>query len=316
MSDYLKEHKKRVLLTGGNGLVGKNIQNHVKAKEWDIIAPPRKELDLMDAVSVYHWLEKYKPYLIIHAAGLVGGIKANIANSVDFLDTNLVIGRNIIMGAKDCNVMNFINLGSSCMYPKSISGSLTEDMLMTGKLEQTNEGYALAKLLTTKLCQYINQINIKMQYKTLIPCNIYGKHDNFDPINAHLLPAIINKIHRAKIDKLGTVTIWGKGDARREFLYAEDLADAILRAADDMKKVPSIMNIGVGLDHTVNEYYKMVAEVLNWQGKFEHDLNMPVGISQKLNSIQKQIEWGWVPQTPLKVGIKKVYSYFLENPVQ
>jgi GDP-L-fucose synthase len=227
-----------------------------------------------------------------------------------------MIGRNILMAAKDCEVINFINLGSSCMYPKSNSKALTEDMLMTGELESTNEGYALAKLLTTKLCQLISKSNRKMLYKTLIPCNIYGEYDNFDPLSAHLLPAIIRKIHHAKVNKLNTVTIWGEGNARREFLYAKDLADAILTAAFDMDQVPTIMNIGVGIDHSINDYYKIVAEILDWNGDFKHDLNMPVGVSRKLNSIQRQIKWGWMPQTPLKIGIKKTYTYFLESSDQ
>jgi len=304
---------KKILLTGGSGLVGKNIQEHPSASRWKILAPTRKDLDLTDFSSVSQWVKKHRPDIIIHAAGLVGGIKANIQDPLKFLDVNASIGRNIIMVARNCNVSKFINLGSSCMYPKSIQGPLTEEKLMAGKLEPTNEGYALAKLFTTKLCQYISEENSNMHYKTLIPCNIYGKYDNFNLETAHLLPSIIQKIHTAKVNNLNTVSVWGDGTARREFLYAEDLADAILLAVEDLHKIPNIMNIGFGLDYSVNEYYETVAEVLHWKGTLERDLSMPVGMTQKLNAIDRQKKWGWTAQTSLKIGIKRTYQYFLES---
>ena len=308
-----KPKMKKILLTGGNGLVGRNIQEHSSADKWEILAPSRKELDLTDLSSVSQWVKKHQPDIIIHAAGLVGGIKANIQDPINFLDVNLSMGRNIIMVARDCNVTKLINLGSSCMYPESIHSPLAEEQLMTGKLEPTNEGYALAKLFTTKLCQYISTENSNMHYKTLIPCNIYGKYDNFNLETAHLLPAVIQKIHTAKADNLNTVSVWGDGTARREFLYAEDLADAILFAVEGLHKMPNIMNIGFGLDYSVNEYYKAVAEILNWEGTLEHDLSMPIGMKQKLNAIDRQKKWGWTAQTSLEVGIKKTYQYFLES---
>ena len=217
------------------------------------------------------------------------------------------------MVARDCNVTKLINLGSSCMYLESINSPLTEAKLIAGKLEPTNEGYALAKLFTTKLCQYISNENSNMHYKTLIPCNIYGKYSNFNLETAHLLPSIIQKIHTAKVNNLNTVYIWGDGTARREFLYAEDLADAILLAVEDLHKIPNIMNIGFGLDYSVNEYYKIVAETLNWKGTWEHDLSKPSGMKQKLNAIERQKKWGWTAQTSLKIGIKKTYNHFLET---
>ncbi len=304
---------KKILLTGGSGLVGKNIREHPSADKWEILAPTRGDLDLTDLSSVSQWVRKHRPDIIIHAAGLVGGIKANIQDPLKFLDVNASVGRNIIMAAKDCNVSKLINLGSSCMYPKSIQGPLTEEKLMEGKLEPTNEGYALAKLFTTKLCQYISEESSNMYYKTLIPCNIYGKHDNFNLETAHLIPAIIQKIHTAKVNNLSTVKIWGDGTARREFLYAEDLAGAILRAAEDLHKIPNIMNIGFGLDYSVNEFYETVADVLGWRGSLERDLSMPVGMTQKLNGIDRQKKWGWKAQTSLKTGIKRTYQYFLES---
>ena len=305
--------KKKILLTDGSKLVGGNIREHASADKWEILAPTRKELDLTDLSAVSQWVKKHQPEMIIHSAGLVGGIKANIQNPVEFLDVNVSIGRNIIMLARDCNVTKLINLGSSCMYPESINSPLTEENLMAGKLEPTNEGYASATLFTTKLCQHISNENSNMHYKTLIPCNIYGKHGNFNLDTAHLLPSIIQKIHTAKVDNLNTACIWGDGTARREFLYAEDSVDAILLAVKDLHKIPNVMNIGFGFDYSVNEYYQIVAETLNWEGTWEHNLSKPASMKQKLNDIERQKEWGWTGQTSLKIGIKKPYQCFLES---
>jgi GDP-L-fucose synthase len=199
------------------------------------------------------------------------------------------------------------------MYLHSIDSPLTEDRLMTGELEPTNEGYALAKLFTAKLCQYIRQENPSMIYKTLIPCNIYGKHDNFDPETSHLVPAIIQKIHNAKINNLKFIDVWGDGTVRREFLYAGDLADAILLAVEDLDAIPDLMNLGFGSDYSINEYYQIIADIMNWKGIFKHDLDMPTGMRQKLNAIGLQRKWGWAAQISLRQGIEITYQYFLES---
>tara|TARA_B100000242_G_C42826442_1_gene383985 strand:+ start:66 stop:671 length:606 start_codon:yes stop_codon:yes gene_type:complete len=199
------------------------------------------------------------------------------------------------------------------MYPKQTNGDLSEDKLMKGKLEPTNEPYAIAKLFTTKLCQYINKESANRNFKTLIPCNIYGKFDNFLPETSHLIPAIIQKIHAAKLENHRTVVIWGDGTARREFMYASDLAEAILLAADDIKRIPDIMNLGLGKDYSVNEYYMLIAKILKWEGSFKHDLTMPVGMARKLCDIKKQKAWGWFAPTPLSVGIDETYRYYMEN---
>jgi GDP-L-fucose synthase len=243
----------------------------------------------------------------------VGGIKANIQNPVRFLEENVTMGRNVLMGARDCNVRHLVNLGSSCMYPHSIDSPLSEDLLLKGELEPTNEGYALAKLFTSKLCQYIHQENPDMKYKTLIPCNLYGKYDKFDQESSHLVAAIIQKVHNAKIANSKFIDVWGDGTARREFMYAGDLADAILLAAEDLDSVPDVMNVGFGSDYSINEYYELVASIIDWKGELKHNLNMPVGVRQKLNAINLQRKWGWTAQVSLRQGIEKTYQYFLES---
>ena len=310
---FLRKLKKSILLFGGSGLVGRNIQEHDRAGDWNIVAPTRREVDLMDAKSVQHFIKKQKPDLIIHAAGLVGGIQANVANPIKFLDENLVMGRNIIMAAYECAVPELINLASSCMYPVKGLQPFSEEAILTGDLEPTNEGYALAKIVGTRLCQYINSKNLNLQYKTIIPCNIYGRHDKFDTNSSHLIAAIISKIHNAKERREGKVWIWGAGTARREFIYAGDVADAILFAASDLSVVPEVVNIGIGSDYSIKEYYEVVKEVLSWDGEFKYDKSKPVGMEQKLSNLSRQKIWGWKAKTPIKEGIKYTYDFFLES---
>lgn len=310
--------KPRVILTGGSGMVGKNILEHKLASFFQILAPSRKELDLLDAKATQYFFYQTKPDFVIHAAGRVGGIQDNISNPVDFLVTNIDLGRNVIMAAYNSNVPRLINLASSCMYPRNAVNPLSEKLVLQGELEPTNEGYALSKIFSTRLCEYINYEKkiigkSKTRYKTLIPCNLYGRHDKFEPQHSHLIPAIIHKIHQAKKQGLENVDIWGDGTARREFMYASDLAHAILQALLDYDKLPNIMNIGIGHDYSINEYYITVADVIDWHGKFIHDLTKPIGMKQKLIDINLQLNWGWKPATSLKSGITSTYQNYLER---
>lgn len=305
--------RQKILLTGGAGMVGNNILEHPLAGQWEIVAPRRAELDLTNYQQTEDYLRKTQPDVVIHAAGRVGGIQANMAHPVDFLVTNLDVGRNIILAARAVGVKKLINLASSCMYPRDAKNPLTEDLILKGELEPTNEGYALAKVFATRLCQYIMRETPECQYKTLIPCNLYGRHDKFSPEHSHLIPAIIHKIHTAKMSGADTVDIWGDGTARREFMYAGDLADAVLRAVDNFETVPELMNIGLGHDYSINEYYAAAAQVVGWQGQFTHDLSKPVGMKQKLVSVERQTAWGWSAKSSLHDGISKTYSYYLKN---
>ena len=304
---------KRLFLTGGGGMVGQNIQAHESAKNWDILAPTSAELDLTDPKAVRSYIKKNKPDLVVHAAGRVGGIQANFADQVGFLDSNNVISRNVIMGTWSEGVRSLINLGSTCMYPAAAPNPLSEDMILAGPLEATNEGYALAKIMAMRLCSYINREDPKASFKTLVPCNLFGPHDKFHPECSHLLPAIIHKVHQAKIEGAPNVEIWGNGKARREFMYAPDLADAVLRAATDIETCPDLINIGLGHDFTINEYYSEVADVIDWQGKFTYDLTRPVGMKQKLCDTRRATEWGWIAPTSLRFGIEETYKFYCER---
>ena len=303
----------KLLITGGSGMVGQNILNHPFAKSWKIFAPSSNELNLANTLECEKYISNKMPNLIIHCAGKVGGIKANIDEPVEFLDKNIMIGRNVIMGARLAGVKNLINLASTCIYPRLAENPLNEEQILKGELEPTNEGYALAKIFSTRLCEYIRREDPTYQYKTLIPCNLYGLYDKFDPNKSHLVPAIIHKIHQAKMSNKPSVEIWGDGNARREFMYSADLADAVFNAANNMEILPNKINIGVGNDYTINEYYKTIAEVLGWNGVFTHDLSKPVGMMRKLSDTSLQSNWGWKPKTSLKNGLTKTYQYYLES---
>ena len=302
-----------LLLTGGGGMVGRNLQAHDAAADWTVLAPRSAELDLTDADAVAAYMESHKPDMVIHAAGRVGGIQANMAHPVAFLEENIAIGRNVIMAARQAGVQKLINLASTCMYPAAAPNPLREEMILTGPLEPTNEGYAIAKIMAMKLCDYVRAEDASAQYKTLIPCNLYGLHDKFDPNHSHLLPAIIHKVHQAKVNNAPTVEIWGDGTARREFMFAGDLADAVWKAAGDLDALPGAMNVGLGHDHSINDYYATVAEVIGWQGAFTHDLDRPVGMKRKLCDTTRQTAWGWQAPTSLRDGIAATYRHYLEH---
>lgn len=301
----------RVLLTGGSGMVGKNVLEHPRADGFEFVAPRRAELDLRDYDAVEVYLRRLKPEIVVHAAAKVGGIQANVREPVSFLLENLDIGRNVIWAARTCGVPRLINLGSSCMYPRNAPNPLNEDAILQGELEPTNEGYALAKIVAARLCQYIRHEAPGFAYKTVIPCNVYGRYDKFDPAHSHLVAAVIHKLHAAKESGADEVDIWGDGTARREFMYAGDLADFLIAALERLDSLPEMVNAGVGTDHTVDEYYEVAARAIGYSGRFRHDLGKPVGMARKLVSTARADAWGWRACTSLEDGIAKTYDYYL-----
>ncbi|MDC0424642.1 GDP-L-fucose synthase [Candidatus Pelagibacter ubique] len=305
--------KKIILLTGGSGMVGSNIINHNFSQNYKILSPTSSDLNLLNYKDLEDYIKFNKPELVIHAAGIVGGIKANINYPVRFLVENMQMGLNILMASKTQKVKKFINLSSSCMYPKNASNPLLEDSILKGELEPTNEGYALSKITSTRLCEYISREDSSFLYKTVIPCNLYGKYDDFSYENSHMIPGVIKKIHDAKNKNLEFVNIWGDGLARREFMYAADIADFIYYAVENFNKMPQNINVGLGLDYSIIEYYKIIADVIGYKGKFNHDMTKPTGMKRKLIDDQRLSEFGWSHQTSLETGIKETYKYFLDE---
>lgn len=302
-----------ILVTGGTGMVGRNLLDLANARQVDIVAPSSSELDLRNFDAVRGFLREVQPACVVHAAGRVGGIQANIREPVAFLVDNWDMGRNLLMAAREAGVRRVINLGSSCMYPRNSPEALREDEVLTGQLEPTNEGYAIAKCAVARLGDYISRESPECHYKTLIPCNLYGKYDKFDPKHSHLVPAIVHKLHEAKTAGREEVDIWGDGKARREFLYATDLADAILTFANRFDELPGLLNIGLGHDYEVNEYYQAAAEVVGYSGHFVHDLTKPVGMSRKLVDVGRATNLGWVAKTSLVDGLRATYDYYLNQ---
>lgn len=304
---------KRILLTGANGMVGKNILEHPLANGFEFLTPNSQELNLLNQQQVKDYLKTNNPDMIIHAAGRVGGIQANMAHPVAFLVDNMQMGLNLIQSAYDLEIPRLMNMSSSCMYPRAAANPLVEELILKGELEPTNEGYALAKIASTRLCEYIVRESPELQYKTVIPCNLYGRHDKFDPKHSHMIPAVIKKIYDAKQKQQPTIDIWGDGTARREFMYAGDLADFVFYAIEHYEKMPQNINVGLGHDYTINEYYQAIASVIGYQGEFVHDLTKPVGMKQKLIDDTKLKAFGWQFKTSLNEGIEQTLKFYTEN---
>ena len=303
----------RVFLTGGSGMVGRNILEHPYSRKHQILSPCSAKLNLLDRNAVYKALSEWMPDVIVHAAGQVGGIQANMSNPIRFLQDNLDMGVNVIAAANSLGIPNLLNLSSSCMYPKDASNPLTEDMILTGALEPTNEGYALAKIVTTRLCEYISRENESKNYKTVIPCNLYGPYDKYDPQHSHMIPAVIHKLHEAKENGVRIVDIWGDGEARREFMSARDLAEFIYYAIDHYQNMPQNLNVGLGVDYSIKEYYQVIASVVGYKGKFQYDISKPVGMKQKLMDDSGLNDFGWHPKISLKEGLVDAYQFYKDK---
>ena len=302
---------KTVLITGATGMVGRNAAETLNSSGFNVLTPTREELDLMNFEEVNKYFKSNQIDSVLHAAGLVGGIQANIERPYSFLYTNAQIALNVINASIEARIERLINLGSSCMYPKNCQDELTEDLILTGPLESTNEGYAIAKIMSSKLCDYaLSQFGLN--YKTFIPCNLYGKYDNFHPVRSHMIPAVIRKIHEAS--KLDTpVEIWGTGEVRREFMFVEDLVDFVVWSFNHYDELPSLINVGLGFDYSIIEYYQAIANVIGFNGEFTYNLSKPEGMKRKLCSVKKQHELGWRPKHSLEEGLEKTYKFYLQH---
>jgi len=302
----------KIMLTGATGMVGRNIMDTVP-EDVELLAPTHKELDLLNTSATRAYIEEQLPDVIIHAAGVVGGIEANMHFPVRFLTLNTMMGQNVVLGARDAGVPYLINLGSSCMYPRDFQQPLEESYLLQGELEPTNEGYALAKIYTQRLCSYVMREKSGLCYKTLIPCNLYGKYDKFYPPVSHMVPAVIRRLHQAVCDNMRIVPIWGTGEARREFMYAADLAHFIWFSLGKIGDLPEVMNVGLGTDYSIETYYREIAVVVGYGGEFSHDTSKPEGMKQKLVDTSAQQSLGWMPPTSLTEGLKATYNWYLAN---
>lgn len=305
---------KTLLITGASGMVGRNVKENAGASEYALLTPTSSELNLLDKNAVEAYIKAKKPDIVVHCAGLVGGIMANMQNLAKFLTHNAYMGLNLINACQQNGVKRFLNLASSCMYPKNATNPLKEEMILQGAFEPTNEGYALAKVLSTRLCEYISKADESYLYKTIIPCNLYGKYDKFDTQNAHMIPAVIARVYKAKLNGVKEIAIWGDGKAKREFMYAQDLADFVFCALKNFNALPQNLNVGSNKEYSIDEYYHAIAKVLEFDGKFTHDLSKPAGMQQKCVDDTLLRAFGWQAKTTLEEGIKKTYEYYLTLP--
>jgi len=301
-----------IYVAGHRGMVGSAVVRRLeKAGFTNILTRSRSELDLTDRNAVREFFSTAKPAYVVDAAAKVGGIVANNEQPVEFLLQNLAIQNNIIEAAADFDTCKFLFLGSSCIYPKMAPQPISEDSLLTGPLEPTNEAYAIAKIAGIRLCQYY----VRQKGKNFIsgmPTNLYGPNDNFDLHTSHVLPALIRKVHEAKVAGNKEYVVWGTGTPRREFLHVDDLADACFFLLENYDS-PEFVNIGCGEDVSIRELAETVCEVLGFQGELVFDTTKPDGTPRKLLDMSKLNSLGWKPSIGLRDGIRDAYAWFLAN---
>jgi GDP-L-fucose synthase len=301
-----------VFVAGHRGLVGSAIVRHLEQKPGlELLTKSRKELDLRDLQVVEQFLKAAKPEVVVIAAAKVGGIQANYQFPVEFLLENLEIQNTLIAASFLAGVKKLVFLGSSCIYPRLAPQPISEDALLTGPLEVTNEPYALAKIAGIKLCQaYARQYGAN--FISVMPTNIYGPNDNFDLQNSHVLAALLRKAHEAKVSGKASIVVWGTGAPRREFLHSEDLADAVAFLIEHYDS-SEIINVGCGRDVTIQELAELVCDVVGFTGTLEFDSTKPDGTPRKLLDVSKLTNQGWQAKIPLREGIESTYEWFLKN---
>jgi GDP-L-fucose synthase len=306
------EKNEAIYVAGHRGMVGSAVVRKLQAEGFtNVITRTRSEVDLRNLESVRAFYAETKPDVVVVAAAKVGGIVANFEKPVEFLLENLQIQNNLISCAADSGARKLLFLGSSCIYPKFAEQPIREDSLLTGILEPTNEPYALAKIAGIKLCQaYAREYG--KNFISAMPTNLYGQNDNFDLHTSHVLPALIRKVHAAKQAGAATVPIWGTGTPRREFLHADDLADACYFLLQNYDS-PEIVNIGCGEDVTIRELAETVCDVVGFGGTLEFDTSKPDGTPRKLLDMSKLFSMGWKPRIALRDGIRGAYEWFLAN---
>ncbi len=302
---------KRVWVAGHRGMVGSALVRALEARgDVDIVKAGREVVDLKDQAQVRAWMKREKPQAILLAAAKVGGILANATYPADYLYDNLMIEGNIIEAAHREDVEKLLFLGSTCIYPKFAEQPIREESLLTGELEPTNEWYAIAKIAGIKLCQAYRKQHGR-DFISAMPTNLYGPRDNFDLSSSHVLPALIRKVHDAKLSG-GKVTIWGSGTPRREFMHVDDLADAVIYIMEHYSDAPHL-NVGLGEDVTIRELAETAGKVVGFTGEFVYDSSKPDGTPRKLTDNAKLRALGWSPRIGLEEGIADTYRWFVEN---
>jgi GDP-L-fucose synthase len=299
---------RRIFVAGHRGMVGSALIRRLAQEECRILTVGRDVVDLRDQAAVRCWFDEHRPEAVLLAAARVGGIHANNTHPGDFLYDNLAIASNVIEASRRTRVAKLLFLGSSCIYPRLAPQPMPEDCLLTGPLEPTNEWYAIAKIAGLKLCQAYRRQH-GCDFVSVMPTNLYGPNDNFDPLSSHVLAALLAKIHAAVRDGRDSVEIWGSGKPRREFLHVDDLADAAVFVMKTWSGEEPI-NVGTGTDITIAELARLIADVLGFKGRFTFDPSKPDGTPRKLLNVSKLTALGWCPRIDLKAGIHQTYQWY------
>ena len=315
MSSVVLDRQARIFVAGHRGLVGSAVVRRLQALGYEqLLLVERRHLELTRQAEVEAWFAAHRPEVVILAAARVGGIHANNSYAADFIRDNLAVQNNVIDAAYRNGARKLTFLGSSCIYPKHAPQPMNEDCLLTGPLEPTNEWYAIAKIAGIKMCQaYLRQYGFDAI--SLMPTNLYGPGDNFGLENSHVLPALMSKFHEAKRAGNKSVVVWGTGTPRREFLYVDDLADAVVFLTQNYSGA-GLINVGVGADVTIRELAELVGRVVGFQGELVFDTTKPDGTPRKLLDVSRLQKLGWRATTSLEIGLRRTYAWFCANEAQ
>ncbi|MBU2634597.1 MAG: GDP-L-fucose synthase [Nanoarchaeota archaeon] len=309
------EKNSRILVTGSKGMVGHSLVSLLSSEGFDnLLTPGISELNLINQKLVDDYFCENKVDYVFHLAAKVGGIYANMRQPADFLYENLMLGCNVITASKNNNVKKLLFLGSACIYPKEAKQPIKEECLQSGRLEPTNEGYALAKIAGLKLCKFFNK-QYGTNFISLMPCNLYGPRDRFKSEDSHVVPSLITKFHHAKENNLSSVTIWGSGNPKREFLYVNDLSDALVffMKNHNADQENSFTNIGSGEEISIKDLAYSIKDITNYQGKIKFDTSKPDGALRRFLDTSKSKDLGWEPKTSIKEGLKKTYNWYINS---
>ena len=297
-----------VLVTGASGMLGQHLVPMLENKGHRVLAPSREDVDLTDADVTRSYIQSTTIDAVVHCAAYVAGIASSRASKHHSFDANVSMGMNLIRSCLENGITTLLNVGSATVYPSEAPQPLSESSLGQGAFEGPIEGYALSKYVVYRACAMANEQH-NVSYKTVLPCNLFGPYDNFSLETGHMLPAILHRMHQAKEQNNSPIVIWGDGSAKREFLYAPDLADFICFALDNFESLPEVMNVGSGVEVSVNEMHQHMAKITGYTGELKHDFDKPVGRLRRYLNLHHQQRLGWSPKTPFEEALAITYDY-------
>ena len=297
-----------VLVTGASGMLGQHLVPMLENRGYQVLAPSREDVDLTDAAATSTYLQANTIDAVVHCAAYVAGIASSKASKHHSFDANVSMGMNLIRSCLDNKISTLLNVGSATVYPSDAPQPLSETSLGQGAFEGPIEGYALSKYVVYRACAMANE-QYDVAFKTILPCNLFGPYDNFSLETGHMLPAILHRMHQAKEQDNAPIVIWGDGSAKREFLYAPDLADFIWFSLENFEALPEVMNVGSGVEVSVKEMHQHMAKITGYSGELKHDLDKPVGRLRRYLDLHHQQRLGWSPKTPFEEALALTYDY-------